>query len=84
LFKAAQAAATSPLGLSRLGLLNSATHLKYQPDLTITGVTYDLNYPKDEVAMEGAELTSYNAAPKTFNYVKLYNFDGQMTGVASS
>jgi hypothetical protein len=50
----------------------------------ITGITYHLNYPSDEVAMEGAQISSYNAAAKTFKYGKIYDFDGQMTGVASS
>lgn len=83
LIKAVEAAKGSKLGISRLGLLQAATHMDYQPDLTITGVKFHLNYPDDEVAMEGAQLSSYQAATKTFDYGKLYNYDGKMTGVAS-
>jgi branched-chain amino acid transport system substrate-binding protein len=81
---AVKAAAASPLGLSRLGLLEAATHLAFQPALTLPGVTYSLNYPNQAVAMEAAELTQYNASSKTFTYIKLYNFRGQMTGIAST
>jgi branched-chain amino acid transport system substrate-binding protein len=84
LFEAIKQASTSPLGLSRLGLLQSATHMSLQPALFITGVRYTLNYPKDEVAIESGELTQYKASDKTFTNVKLYNFEGQMTGIASS
>lgn len=84
LFEAIKKAINSPLGLSRLGILQAATHMSYQPDLLIPGVTYSLNYPKDVVAMEAGELTQYKASDKTFTPIKLYNFEGQMTGVASS
>jgi branched-chain amino acid transport system substrate-binding protein len=83
LFDAIKSAEKSPLGLSRLGLLQAATHMSFQPDLLIPGVKYQLNYPTDEVAMEAAQLTQYKAADKTFTYDKLYNFEGQMTGLAS-
>jgi branched-chain amino acid transport system substrate-binding protein len=84
MMKAIANAKASALGLTRLGLLQAATHMEYQSSLMITGITYHLNYPSDEVAMEGAQISSYNAAAKTFKYGKIYDFDGQMTGVASS
>jgi branched-chain amino acid transport system substrate-binding protein len=84
LLKTVENAKQSALGLSRLGLLEAATHLEYQSTLMIAGITFHLDYPKDEVAMEGAQISSYKAASKTFTYGKLYNYDGQMTGVASS
>jgi ABC-type branched-subunit amino acid transport system substrate-binding protein len=83
-FAAVKAAAASPLGLSRLGLLVAATHLTFQPTLNLPGVGYSLNYPSQEVAMEAADLTQYNASSKTFTYVKQYDFRGQMTGIAST
>jgi branched-chain amino acid transport system substrate-binding protein len=83
-FEAVKKAATSSLGLSRLGLLEAATHMSFQSDLLISGIKYQLDYPKDEVAFEAADLTQYVASSKTFTNVKLYNFEGQMTGVASS
>jgi branched-chain amino acid transport system substrate-binding protein len=84
MLKAIANAKASALGLTRLGLLQAATHMEYQSTLMITGVTYHLNYPADEVALEGAQISSYNASSKTFTYGKTYDFDGQMTGVASS
>jgi branched-chain amino acid transport system substrate-binding protein len=84
LFQAIKIASASPLGLSRLGLLQAATHMSFQPDLVIPGIKYSLDYPKDEVALEAGELTQYEASNKTFTNIKLYNFQGQMTGVASS
>ena len=83
-FAASKQAAASPLGLSRLGILQAATHMTFQPPLALPGVKYQLDYPKDQVAMEAAQLQQYDAASKTFTKVKLYDFEGQMTGVASS
>lgn len=83
-FKAAEQASASPLGLSRLGLLQAATHMSFQPPLAIDGVKYQLDYPKDQVAMEAASLRQYVASSKTFKEVKLYDFEGQMTGTAST
>jgi branched-chain amino acid transport system substrate-binding protein len=84
LFEAIKQASSSPLGLTRLGLLQAATHMTFQPDLLIPGIKYSLDYPKDEVAMEAGDLTQYKASNKTFANIKLYSFEGQMTGVASS
>jgi branched-chain amino acid transport system substrate-binding protein len=82
--EAIKQASASPLGLSRLGLLQAATHMSVELPLLIPGIKYQLNYPADKVAMEAGELTQYMATSKTFSSVKLYDFEGQMTGVASS
>jgi ABC-type branched-subunit amino acid transport system substrate-binding protein len=84
LFEAIKRTQSSELGLSRLGLLQAATHMQFQPALGIPGVQYALDYPTDMVAMESAQLTRYTAGTKTFDQVKLYDFEGQMTGSASS
>jgi hypothetical protein len=84
LFEAIKQASSSPLGLTRLGLLQAATHMSFQPALLIPGIKYQTNYPKDTVAMEAGDLTQYKSSSKTFSNVKLYSFEGQMSGVASS
>jgi ABC-type branched-subunit amino acid transport system substrate-binding protein len=84
LFKAAEQAQKSPLGLSRLGILYAATHMTYQSSTMLPGVQYSLNYPKDQVAMESAQLSSFDAATGQWKKVKLYDFNGQTTGQASS
>ena len=79
-------AAKSPLGLSRLGILYAATHMTFQSSTMLPGVIYSLNYLKDEVAMESAQLSSFNsAASGQWQKVQVYNFNGQTTtGEASS
>jgi len=84
LFKAAEQAAKSPLGLSRLGILYAATHLIYQSSTMLPGVQYSLNYSKDQVAMESAQLSSFDAASGQWQKVNLYDFNGQTTGRASN
>jgi branched-chain amino acid transport system substrate-binding protein len=84
LFQAIRLAAKSPLGLSRLGILQAATHMTYAPPLLIPGIKYSLNYPTDKVAEEAADLTQYKSSNKSFANIKLYDFEGQLTGVASS
>jgi hypothetical protein len=84
LFEAIKLAQKSPLGLSRLGLLQAATHMSFQPPLLIPGIKYSLNYPTDEVAQESAYLTQYKSSDKSFTNIKLYSFEGQLTGTASS
>ena len=49
----------------------------------LPGVIYSLNYLKDEVAMESAQLSTFNAASGQWQKVKVYNFNGQTTGEAS-
>jgi branched-chain amino acid transport system substrate-binding protein len=83
LFKAAEQAAKSPLGLSRLGILYAATHLTYQSATMLPGVTYSLNYPNDEVAMEAAQLSTFNSASGQWQKLKVFNFNGQTTGQAT-
>lgn len=83
-FEAARQAAKSPLGLSRLGLLEAATHMSFQPALALPGIRYQLDYPSDQVAMEAAQLQQYVASSKTFTKIKIYDFEGQMTGTAST
>jgi hypothetical protein len=84
LFQAIKQAAKSPLGLSRIGLLQAVTHMSFQPSLLIPGIKFTLNYPTDEVAEESADLTQYRSSNKTFASIHLYSFEGQLTGVASS
>ena len=84
LFKAAEQAAKSPLGLSRLGILYAATHMTFQSSTMLPGVIYSFNYLKDEVAMESAQLSTFNSASGQWQKVQVYNFNGQTTGEASS
>jgi len=83
LFKAAQQAAKSPLGLSRLGILYAATHLTYDAAWLQPGVEYSLDYPKDEVSVESEVLSSFDATAGQWTKVQLYDFKGQLTGKAS-
>jgi branched-chain amino acid transport system substrate-binding protein len=82
-FAAVKAAAASPLGLTSLGLLAATVHLNFQLETGFPGVKFNLNYPSDEVALEAAEMRQYVSASKLFTDIKLYNFEGQMTGIAS-
>jgi branched-chain amino acid transport system substrate-binding protein len=82
-WKAAIAASKSPLGLSRLGLIEAATTLNYQSPLQPTGVKTVLNGLTDQVAIESTLMGQYNSASKTFANVKLYDYEGKMTGLAS-
>lgn len=83
LVKAIEQAAGSPLGASRLGILEAATHMSFQSDGILPGVTYSLNYPDDQVAMEGAQLSSYDAASGAFEKIQVFDFNGETTGEAS-
>ena len=49
----------------------------------LPGVTYSLNYPSDEVAMESTQLSSFDSAAGQWQKVKVYSFDAQTTGKAS-
>ena len=80
LVKAIEQAAGSPLGASRLGILEAATHMSFQSAGILPGVTYSLNYPDDEVAMECAQLSTYDAASGQFNKVQVYDFNCETTG----
>ena len=80
LFEAAKVANSGPLGLSRLGMIDAATHMEFQPPLALPGVVFKLDGLEDQVAIESAVLTSYNSTSKEFEDGKLYNFEGQMTG----
>ena len=80
IFEAAKIAARSPLGLSRLGLLQAVTHMDIQLKLVLPGIRFHLDGLKDQVAIEASVLTSYDSASKQFTNVKLYDFEGQMTG----
>ncbi len=84
LFKAAEQAKTSPLGLSRLGILYAATHITFPSAALQPGLTYSLNYPTDQVNIEAASLHSYDATTKGWKLLQLYDFNGQLTGKASS
>ena len=83
LVKAIEQAAGSPLGVSRLGILDAASHMSFQSPGILPGVTYSLNYPDDQVAMEGAQLSSYDAASGSFKKIQVYDFNGETTGKAS-
>jgi len=83
LFKAAQQAAQSPLGLSRLGILYAATHLTYQPAFLQPGVDYSLDYPKDEVSVESEVLSTFDAKAGQWKTIKVLGYEGQLTGKAS-
>jgi branched-chain amino acid transport system substrate-binding protein len=78
-FKAAKDAAMSPLGLSRLGMMEAVTHLDFQPKLLMPGIKFKLDGVKDQVAIEASYLSQYQASTKTFTDGKLYDFEGQMT-----
>jgi len=79
-FEAAKVAAKSPLGLSRLGMMDAVTHLDFQPALLKPGVKFKLDGLKDQVAIEASYLSVYNSDTKLFEDGKLYDFEGQMTG----
>jgi branched-chain amino acid transport system substrate-binding protein len=79
LFVAAKAAAHSPLGLSRLGLMDAFTHLDYQPPLLKPGVKFKLNGLKDHFGLEAAYMSVYDSESKLFEDGKLYDFEGQMS-----
>jgi branched-chain amino acid transport system substrate-binding protein len=83
LVKAIEQAAGSPLGASRLGILEAATHMSFQSEGILPGVTYSLNYPDDQVAMEGAQLSSFDAASGSFKKLQVFDFNGETTGKAS-
>ena len=80
IFEAAKAAAASPLGLSRLGMIEAAAHLNFQPKFTLPGVKFELDGLKDQVAIEASMLSKYSSSSKQFTDIKLYDFSGQMTG----
>lgn len=84
LVRAIEQAEGSPLGASRLGILEAATHMSFQSDGILPGVTYSLNYPNDQVAMEGAQLSQYDAAAGAFEKIQVYDFNGETTGKASA
>lgn len=83
LVNAIKQAEGSPLGASPLGILQAATHMSFQSDGILPGVTYSLNYPDDQVAMEGAQLSQYDAAAGAFKKIQVYDFNGETTGKAS-
>lgn len=83
LFKAAEQAQNSPLGLSRLGILYAATHMTYQPAFLSPGVDYSLNYPQDEVSVESEVLSSFDSAAGQWKTISLLSYEGQLTGKAS-
>ena len=84
LFHAAELAEKSPLGLSRLGLLYAVTHMTFQPTALLSGVEYSTDYPKDQVALEAAQLSSFDASSGHFAKVETIDVNGQTTGQASS
>lgn len=82
-WEAVKAAAASPLGLTRLGLLDAARTLHYQSSLQPTGVVTALDGLTDPVAIESTLMGRYDSATKEFVNVKLYDFQGEMAGLAS-
>jgi branched-chain amino acid transport system substrate-binding protein len=79
LFKAAEAAAESELGLSPLGLAYAARHLDYQPSLHFPGVKVKLDGADDIYAIEAGELNEWDADKSDFEPIKMYDFEGEMT-----
>lgn len=79
LFKAAEAAADSDLGLTPLGLAHAARHLDYQPTLHFPGVRVKLDGKNDVYAIEAGELNEWSAKKSDFEPVKMYDFEGEMT-----
>ncbi|MEO7942229.1 MAG: ABC transporter substrate-binding protein [Marmoricola sp.] len=74
-----KAASKSPLGLSRLGLLDAAQHLNFQPALALPGVHVRLDGLRDQVAIEAAYLQTWNTADGGWDEGKLHDFEGQLT-----
>jgi branched-chain amino acid transport system substrate-binding protein len=83
LFKAAQQAEHSDLGLSRLGILYAAWHMTYQPATWLPGLVYSLDFPNDVVNLEAEQLSSFDAKTGQWQKIKIYDFNGQLTGKAS-
>lgn len=77
LVQSIKAASTSELGLSRLGLLEAAQHLDFEPPLMLPGVRVKLDGLKDQVAIESAYLQTWTA--DGWDEGKLYDFEGQLT-----
>lgn len=73
-----RAAADSPLGLSRLGLLVAAHHLDFESDLALPGIPVRLDGLKDQVAIESAYLQTWDATDG-WSDGTLYEFEGQLT-----
>ena len=78
-WEAAERASKSDLGLSRLGMLQAATTLDFEPTMAIPGVRIKLDGLKDTVAIESSELGRWDAAAGDFIPIKLYDFEGQFT-----
>src|SRR5690606_9087498 len=79
LFRAAEAAADSELGLSPLGLAYAVRHLEYQPTLHFPAVKVNLEGADDIYAIEAGELNKWSAAESDFEPIKMYDFEGEMT-----
>jgi branched-chain amino acid transport system substrate-binding protein len=77
--QAAKGAASSDLGLSRLGLMQAAHHLNYHPAQFLDGVNVKLDGADDPFAVEASELNSWNAKTRAFEPIKLYDFEGQLS-----
>jgi branched-chain amino acid transport system substrate-binding protein len=75
----AKAAAKSPLGLSKLGLIVAARSLDFHPAVLVNGVDFKTDGLKDMVPIESAELNTWSVAKGGFVKGKLYNFEGQLT-----
>nr|WP_241728968.1 ABC transporter substrate-binding protein [Nocardioides zeae] len=81
LVRAIEQADGSPLGASPLGILYAATHMTFQSKAMLPGVTYSLNYPQDQVAMESAQLSQFSDGQ--WEKVQVFDFNGETTGKAS-
>jgi branched-chain amino acid transport system substrate-binding protein len=78
-FEAAKAAEASPLGLSRLGMLDAFVHLDFQPTLTKPGVKLKLDGLEDPVAIEASYMSVYDSKTQLFEDGQLYDFEGEMS-----
>jgi len=79
LMEAIRVAAKSDLGLSPLGILYAARHLDFQPKMLLPGIKFALDGDKDKIAIESAELSSFNIGTVGFDPIKLYNFEGKLS-----
>ncbi len=77
--EAAQIAAKSDLGLSKLGLIHAGRHMNYHPKMFVDGVDFITDGDKDLWPIEAGELNNWDAAVGTFEPVRLYDFEGQLT-----
>lgn len=75
----AKKAAASPLGLSRLGLLEAAHRIAFEPTMTLANVKMSMDGKSDTVPVETIVLEQFVAASGNFKSIKSYGYEGEMT-----